>query len=105
VGLMYGGKLVECDTPRHIREKVGGEVIEVQVEGWSAARETLARLPGVRETQVVGEALHLLVDSASQRLPEVEAALAQAGIHFHGIRIAPVRMEEAFISLVRRMEA
>jgi ABC-2 type transport system ATP-binding protein len=105
VGLMYDGQLIECDTPQHIRDKVAGEVIAVQVTDWAAARETLRQLPGVRETQVVGEALHLLVDSALQRLPEIEAALLQAGIRYRGIRTAPMRMEEAFLSLVRGMEA
>jgi len=105
VGLMYAGQLVECDTPQRIREKVAGEVIEVQVADWAAAREMLHRLPGVREVQMFGEALHLLVDSAARRLPEIESALGQGGVRHGGIRVAPMRMEEAFISLVRGMEA
>jgi ABC-2 type transport system ATP-binding protein len=104
VGLMYAGKLVECDSPQKIREKLAGEVIEVQLVDWQSALETMGRLPGVREAQMYGETLHLLVDSGKQRLPEVEELLKKAGIRYHSIRIAPVRMEEAFISLIRRME-
>ncbi len=38
-------------------------------------------------------------------MKEIEAALEQAGIPYHGMRLAPARMEEAFISLIRKMEA
>jgi ABC-2 type transport system ATP-binding protein len=105
VGLMYAGKLVECDSPRNIRGQLEGDVIEVQPEDWQKALETVNRLEGVREVQTYGESLHLLVDSGKRRLPEVEKSLKKAGIVYRGIRIAPPRMEEAFISLIRRMES
>jgi ABC-2 type transport system ATP-binding protein len=105
VGLMYAGKLIECDSPQHIRGQLEGDVIEVQPEDWQPALKRLGGLPGVREVQAYGESLHLLVDSGQQRLPEIEAALRGAGIGYRSIRIAPPRMEEAFISLMRKMEA
>jgi ABC-2 type transport system ATP-binding protein len=105
VGLLYAGKLVECDTPQNIRDRLEGDVIEVQPENWLKAREVLNGLKGMREVQTYGESLHLLVDSGKQRLPEVEKSLKKAGVRYRGIRIAPARMEEVFISLIRRMEA
>jgi hypothetical protein len=65
----------------------------------------LEELHGVYEVQTYGETLHLLVDSGRQRLSEVEKALKKARIGCRSIRIAPARMEEAFISLIRQMEA
>jgi ABC-2 type transport system ATP-binding protein len=105
VGLMYAGKLVECDSPRNIRGRLEGDVIEVQPDDWRSALETAGGLRGVREVQTYGESLHLLVDSGKQRLPEIEKSLKKAGIRCRSIRIAPARMEEAFISLIRRMES
>ena len=104
VGLMYAGKLVVCDTPKAIRGRLEGDIIEVQPDDWQAAGRVLAGAPGVREVQTYGESLHLLVDSGRQRLPEIETALKSAGIGLRSIRIAPARMEEAFISLIHRME-
>jgi len=105
VGLMYAGRLIECDSPQHIRGTLAGDVIEVQPEDWQAALEMAGRLPGVREVQTYGESLHLLVDSGQQRLPEIEASLRGAEIGYRSVRIAPPRMEEAFISVMRKMEA
>ena len=105
VGLMYAGKLVECDTPLNIRNKVEGEMIELQAEDWQKALETLAGLSGVHEAQTYGESIHLLVDSGKRRLPEIEKVLKNSGLGYRSIRIAPMQMEEAFISLIRKMEA
>ena len=105
VGLMYAGKLVECDTPLNIRNKVEGEMIELQAEDWQKALETVSGLTGVHEAQTYGESIHLLVDSGKRRLPEIEKILKHSGLGYRSIRVAPMQMEEAFISLIRKMES
>ncbi|MBE0672734.1 MAG: ABC transporter ATP-binding protein [Anaerolineales bacterium] len=105
VGLMYAGKLVECDTPKKIREKLDGEIIEIQPEDWQKALKAVAGLGGVREAQTYGESIHLLVDSGKRRLPEIERVLKKEKLAYRSIRIAPARMEEAFISLIRKLES
>jgi ABC-2 type transport system ATP-binding protein len=105
VGLMYAGKLVECDTPKKIREKLEGDIIEIQAEDWQKALKTVTGLSGVRETQTYGESIHLLVDSGKRYLPEIERVLKKEKLAYRSIRIAPARMEEAFISLIRKLEA
>ena len=105
VGLMYEGKLVECDTPLNIRNKVEGEMIELQAEDWQKALETVAGLSGVHEAQTYGESIHLLVDSGKRRLPEIEKVLKRSNLDYRSIRVAPMQMEEAFISLIRKMES
>jgi ABC-2 type transport system ATP-binding protein len=105
VGLMYAGKLVECDSPKRIREKLEGEIIEIQPQDWQRALKAVASLPGVREAQTYGESIHLLVDSGTRRLPEIERAMKKSRLAYRSIRIAPARMEEAFISLIRKLEA
>lgn len=104
VGLMYAGKLVECDSPRKIRERLEGEIIEIQAEDWQKTLKTVAGLSGVREAQTYGESIHLLVDAGKRRLPEIEHVLRREKLIYHSIRIAPARMEEAFISLIRKLE-
>ncbi len=105
VGLMYAGRMVICDSPQQIRSQLEGDIIELQPENWQSAKEIAASLPGVREVQTYGESLHLLVDSGEKRLPQIRKALKERRLGYHNIRIAPPRMEEAFISLIRKMEA
>ena len=105
VGLLYAGRLAMCAPPAQIRGQIQGEMIALVPAQWQAARDLIEPLPGVFEVQTYGEALHILVDNAEQRLPEVTAVLTQANIPYSGARPAPTRMEEAFISLIRQMEA
>jgi ABC-2 type transport system ATP-binding protein len=105
VGLMYAGRMVVCAPPEEIRKQIPGELIELRPDDWQAAHELLASLPGVQEVQTYGELLHLVVDSADERLPQIESALQEKGLAYHGIRKAPPRMEEAFISLIGQIEA
>jgi ABC-2 type transport system ATP-binding protein len=105
VGLMYAGKLVECDSPLKIRQKLEGEMIEIQPEDWQETLKAVAGLSGVREAQTYGESIHLLVDSGKRRLPEIERVLRKQKLRYRSIRLAPARMEEAFISLIRKLEA
>jgi len=104
VGLMYAGQLVVCDSPQKIRAGLRGELVQLRPDDWQAARSIAGELPGVLEVQTYGELLHLLVDSAEERLPQIEAALRERGLEYSGLRQAPVRMEEAFISLIKQIE-
>ena len=65
----------------------------------------MAGLEGVGELQTYGDKLHVFVDEVARRKPQIEAALAGAGIQHDEIREIEVRMEEAFISLIRRQTA
>jgi ABC-2 type transport system ATP-binding protein len=104
VGLMYQGKLVECDTPKNIRTQLEGDLIEVLPEDRVAAHELALTLPGVTEVQTYGEALHLLVEDGKTQFEQIESSFQSENIKVKSIRLAPTRMEEAFISLIRRLE-
>jgi len=104
VGLMYEGRMVVCADPQQIRARIEGELIELRPDDWQAACALIETLPGVLEVQTYGNLLHVLVDSADKRLPEIEAALRKHGLTYRGVRRVTPRMEEAFISLIRRLE-
>jgi ABC-2 type transport system ATP-binding protein len=105
VGLMYHGRLVICDEPRKIRRMVEGEVVELRPDDRRQTTEMIQDLPGVLEVQTYGETLHVFLDSVEERLPLIEETLKDAGIAYRGLRQAPARMEEAFISLIRGMDS
>jgi len=105
VGLMYQGQMVVCDTPERIRGMVEGELIALRPSNLHRAREILQELPGVLEMQTFGNQLRIFVRDAVAAIERVQAALAEQGIEVLDMRRTQPRMEEAFISLVRRQEA
>jgi ABC-2 type transport system ATP-binding protein len=102
IALLHEGRLIVCDTPEHVRGLVGGAMLEVRTGDLRAAATVVAGIAGVSEVLTYGDRLHVLVDDAEARSAAVGEALAAAGIAVLGIRPTRPRMEEAYISLVRR---
>lgn len=101
VALLDHGRLMAVDSPRGIRGRVRGELLELKTDDWHTARQALHGLPGVLEIQQYGQALHLLVDSERKRTRQVKRALRRAKVELHSLRGAPIQMEEAFLSLMK----
>jgi ABC-2 type transport system ATP-binding protein len=101
VGLMYQGQLIVCDQPDRVKELVSGELIELRPANLRQAKEAIASLEGLLEVQTYGDLLHVFVDDASKRMPELASLLAARDIAVEGLRQTRPRMEEAFISLIR----
>jgi len=102
VALLYEGQIVVCDRPDRIKALVSGELLEVRTSDLRRAEEVAAGLEGVLEVQTYGDLLHIFVDSAIERQEFVRGALSSAGVAVLGLRQTRPRMEEAFISLVRK---
>jgi len=102
VGLMYQGRLVAHDSPQTIKGMVPGQLLEFTPSNFVPAERLVSGLEGVLEVQTYGSMLHVFVDDARRRQVQIEAALAAQGITCRGMREIEVRMEEAFISLIRR---
>lgn len=105
VGLIYQGRLIASDTPSQIKKMVPGQMLEFTPSSLNACLDLLQTLPGVLEIQTYGASVHLLVDDAGIRRPQVEAVMTAGSIQWNGMREIQIRMEEAFIYLVRRQEA
>lgn len=102
VGLMFQGRLVVCDTPERIRLRTEGELLELRPEQLRKAARLAECLPGVLEVQLYGDRLHVFVDRADRRAAELRGALEQVGITVYECRPVQPRLEEAFISLIRK---
>ena len=104
VGLMYQGQIIVCDVPDQIKGLVSGDLLEVRTSDLRRAEDLVAGLEGVLEVQTYGDLLHVFVEDAAAQQESLPAALAAEGIEVVGVRQTRPRMEEAFISLVRRQE-
>ncbi len=104
VGLIYKGRLIARDTPAGIKKMVPGHLIEFKPVRFEASRKLMTGMPGILEVQTYGAMLHLFVDEVETRQKQIEAVLEGQGIAWSGMRVIQPRMEEAFISLVRRQE-
>ena len=105
VGLMHEGQLIAHDSPGTIKRLVPGRLLEFTPSNFVPAWRLVPELDGVLEVQTYGAMLHVFVDDPAQREREIEIALAAQGITCDRMREIEPRMEEAFISLIRRYRA
>jgi ABC-2 type transport system ATP-binding protein len=104
VGLLYQGRLMVCDDPARVPDLVPGDWLEVRTPALAEAQAVLKTLPGVAQVQVYGDLLHVAVDAAAARAPEIAAALAGRGVPVTSLRPDRPRLEEAFVALIEARE-
>jgi ABC-2 type transport system ATP-binding protein len=106
IGLIYQGRIIASDTPGKIKAMVPGFLLEFHpdAERFDEALQLVSQLDGVLEVQTYGALLHVFVDHIASRRHEIEAALAAKNISLSGMRQIEPRMEEAFISLIKRQK-
>ena len=103
LALLRNGRLLLCDTPATLKRRMRGEVVVATSPRPREVRDALARAPGVFGSLLVGVAVHVNVDDAA-RIPELERALAAAGVPCDSmLRVEPT-MEDLFVSVVREAE-
>ena len=83
VGLMYEGRIVECDTPDALRKRVPGDLLSVWTSDVPGARRVVRDLPGVLEVQTYGDVLHVFVNDAATLIPVLRDRAGRGGRPCH----------------------
>jgi ABC-2 type transport system ATP-binding protein len=100
VALMHRGRLLFCEEPGRLKQRMPGAVVAVVSPVASRLRDELANAPGVGSVLLIGDAVHLLVDDAARRIPEITRALEAKGLPYQEVaRITPT-IEDLFVNAV-----
>jgi ABC-2 type transport system ATP-binding protein len=101
VALLGGGRLLASDTPQGIKRLMRGTVVEIVCPEIRRAFAVLKGVPGVDEVQLFGDRLNAVVGDPERGLPQIEAALAAAGIPVLQRRALAPSLENVFISVTQ----
>lgn len=100
VALMHQGRLLFCDTPGKLKQRLPGAAVGVFSPEARAAHAALAGAEGVVGMLLAGDKVHLGVDDAARRIPELRARLESAGVPFEEIRPIEPNLEDLFVAAV-----
>jgi len=100
VALIDAGRILLCDTPDALKQRMSGDLLEIVAQPQDAARTVLASTPQVMGVQVFGDRLHVSVRDAASDEPALMQALAQAGVNVTSSRRAVPGLEDVFVSLL-----
>jgi ABC-2 type transport system ATP-binding protein len=104
VGLMYGGRLIECDVPEAARHQIAEVCYQVEAPDPRAAREVLRRAEGVLSVEPSGATLHLFLAPGRTSLEELSRKLDESGLGPAAFELIVPSLEDVFIARVRKAE-
>jgi len=99
VGLLAEGRLLAADSPANIKHLMRGTIVEIVGPDIRRAFAVLKTLARVREVQLFGDRLNVVVDDPEREIPLIEAALAREGIPILQKRVLPPTLENVVISV------
>ena len=100
LGLIYRGRLLLCDTPDRLKRHLPDALIAILSSNPRLVRETLDADRLFNRSTIVGNEVHLFVDDAGQRIPQVRSKLYEAKCAFYEIVTITPSIEDLFISAV-----
>ncbi len=100
LALLHQGRLLFCDTPARLKTRLPGAVVAVRSPEARRLRDVLTGADGVTGLVLVGDSVHLVVDEAQRRLPELEARLAASGLPFTKLAQITPTIEDLFVAAV-----
>jgi len=102
LALLHQGAIMHCDTPSHLKARMPGAMLEVSAGEPRRVRDAALPLAGVHGVLLVGNGVHIHVDDAPLRAPQISAALADAGVAFGGISEVAPSIEDLFVALLEQ---
>jgi len=100
VGLIHQGRMLFCDTPAELKKRFPGAVLALRSPDAARAMRELRGAVGVRSSLLVGDGVHLFVDRAEERAPQIRASLQGAGIAVDSLEPIAPSIEDLFVSAV-----
>ena len=104
VALMHQGKLLFSDTPANLKSRLHKDVISVTAAQPRVVRDALGQIMGISSLVLTGDGVHIVVDNAQGRIPEIEARLRTSGASFDSIQKVEPTIEDLFIDAVSSKE-
>jgi len=105
IALIYGGRLAAMGSPAQLKAtQVTQRLLEVRCADASGALPVLAALPEVSDAALFGAAVHMSVDDPEAGERRIREALARAGIAVETMQPIEPSLEDAFISVIRRVD-
>ncbi|MEU6375367.1 ATP-binding cassette domain-containing protein [Streptomyces sp. NPDC046909] len=98
------GVVVADDSPAVLKSRLSEHriVMGVPAVDRDAARELLARMPGVSEVAIEGELLEVRTDHAERILPHLMYALHEAAVPLDSLRVGHATLDDVFAALTGR---
>lgn len=98
VALLHRGHILFCETPAKLKTHLKGAILSVIASEPRRVRAALDSVGGVLNALLVGDGVHLVVDDAPRRIPELRARLQAEGLSFDRLEEVTPTIEDLFVA-------
>lgn len=98
VALLHQGHMLYCETPAELKKHLHGTVLSVVAHDARRILSALDGAAGVLNALLVGDGVHLVVDDAARRIPDLRAALQTAGLSYERLEEVAPTIEDLFVA-------
>ena len=103
VSLMHEGLIRRTGTPAELRNSLGLHRIELRTSNLPASESAVGRSHGVHDVQRFGDRLDVMVEDPEAGEATIREAVTRAGAEVQDIRTSEPTLENAFVSLLRKL--
>ena len=100
LALVNAGEIRACDTPARLKQAMPGALVAIVAEDPRAVYAALAGARGVLGQLLMGDRVHVRVDDADRRLPELRARIAARALAPAEITRIEPGIEDVFVALL-----
>jgi ABC-2 type transport system ATP-binding protein len=100
LALLHAGKVRRCDTPARLKQAMTGALLAVSTVDARGAFAALEGAAGTLGLLLMGDRVHVRVDDADRRIPELIARLSAGGISDAVVARAEPSIEDVFVALL-----
>jgi ABC-2 type transport system ATP-binding protein len=100
VALVHEGRLLFCDQPNALKEKLRNKVIAISTADPRGARTAIEKVEGVRSVVLVGDGIHLLVEDAARAMPVLRQRMDAARVGYASVEAVTASLEDVFVNAV-----
>jgi ABC-2 type transport system ATP-binding protein len=100
LALFHAGEVRYCDTPARLKAAMPGTLLAVLSGQPRIVRKVIDSATGVLGMLLMGDRVHVRVDDAVRRTPELRSALDAAGMADARIQPAEPGIEDVFVALL-----
>jgi ABC-2 type transport system ATP-binding protein len=105
VALLHQGRILFSGTPGQLKTHLHGAVLSLAAPAPRLVQSALRHAEGVLNLLLVGDGVHLVVDDAARRIPELRAMLQRAGLTVDRLEQISPTMEDVFVAATATREA
>jgi ABC-2 type transport system ATP-binding protein len=98
IAFLHQGRILFSDTPSELKKHFRGAIVAVVSPSPRRVQTLLANAEGVLNVVLVGDGVHLVVDDAERRIPELRRHMVSAALPFDSIEQVAPTIEDLFVA-------